>query len=81
MDLHGDRCDSGGAVHTAATSRKTILLGIRAVPRVTNLGSQQANDAKNFPNKTLADMPVMGPQGEYALTERKWRTPPNMFLD
>ena len=65
----GDDPDSGGIVHTASDVEKTILLGIRAVARVTNLGSQQENDAKNMPNKTLADMPAMGPQGEYALTE------------
>jgi cytochrome c oxidase cbb3-type subunit 3 len=64
----GDDLDTGGAVHTAADVEKTILLGIRAIPRVTNLGSQQENDAKNLPNKNLADMPAMA-MGPDSLTD------------
>src|SRR5262245_40253784 len=40
----GDDPDSGGVIHTAADVEKTILNGIRAMPKVTNLGSQQEND-------------------------------------
>jgi cbb3-type cytochrome c oxidase subunit III len=67
----GDDPDTGGAVHTAADVEKTILLGIRAMPRFTNLGSQQENDAKNMPNKNLADMPAFSPKGEFPLSDRE----------
>lgn len=64
----GDDVDSGGIVHKASDVEKTILFGIRAIPKVTNLGSQQENDEKNFPNKNLAVMPAMG-SPEYGLTD------------
>jgi len=64
----GDDADTGGVVHTAADVEKTINLGIRAMPKVTNLASQQENDAKNFEIKQLAIMPAMGTP-EYGLTD------------
>lgn len=64
----GDNPDSGGGVHTAADVEKTIRLGIRAMPKVTNLGSQQYNDVKNFEIKNLAIMPAMT-SPEYGLTD------------
>ncbi len=64
----GDDLDTGGIVHNAADVEKTITNGIRSRPRVTNLANQMENDAHNMPNKTLADMPAMGPQSQYALT-------------
>jgi cytochrome c oxidase cbb3-type subunit 3 len=64
----GDDTDSGGAVHTPADVEKTIRLGIRAMPKITNLGSQQENDAKNFEIKNLAIMPAMT-SPEYGLTD------------
>ena len=65
----GDDLETGGAVHLASDVEKTIQFGIRALPRVTNLPTQQENDAKNFPIKNLADMPAMGPGREYDLTD------------
>jgi len=67
----GDDVDTGGATHTAADVEKTILLGIRAMPKITNLGSQQANDAKNSEIKNLADMPAFSPKGEFPLSDRE----------
>jgi cytochrome c oxidase cbb3-type subunit 3 len=67
----GDDTDTGGLVHTPADMEKTITLGIRAMPKVTDQGSQQANDAKNFEIKNLAVMPPFSPTGEYALTEQE----------
>jgi cytochrome c oxidase cbb3-type subunit III len=64
----GDDTDTGGTVHTAADVEKTVLLGIRAMPKVTNLGTQQANDAKNFEIKNLAVMPAMA-SPEYGLSD------------
>jgi cbb3-type cytochrome c oxidase subunit III len=65
----GDDLDTGGIVHRASDVEKTILYGIRARPQVTNLGSQQANDAANLKYKNLAVMRPFGPDKEYALTE------------
>src|SRR6185295_11858619 len=64
----GDDQDTGGVVHTAADVEKTVLLGIRAMPKVTNLGSQQENDAKNFQIKNLAVMPAMS-SPDYGLSD------------
>lgn len=65
----GDDLDSGGVVHKASDVEQTITNGIRSRPRVTNLANQQENDAQNLPNKTLTDMPPIGPGLEYDLTE------------
>jgi cytochrome c oxidase cbb3-type subunit 3 len=67
----GDDPDTGGAIHKATDVEKTILMGIRAMPRVTNLGSQQENDAKNLESKNLADMPAFSPKGEFPLSDRE----------
>jgi len=67
----GDDLDTGGVTHTAADVEKTILLGIRAMPKITNLGSQQENDAKNSEIKNLADMPAFSPKGEFPLSDRE----------
>jgi cytochrome c oxidase cbb3-type subunit 3 len=64
----GDDLDTGGMIHTAADIEKTVTNGIRARPQVTNLGSQQENDAANIGNKNLAVMPRMGPDTPYMLT-------------
>jgi cytochrome c oxidase cbb3-type subunit 3 len=64
----GDDPDSGGAVHAPADVEKTVLLGIRAMPKVTNLSTQQENDAKNFVTKNLAVMPAMG-SPQYGLSD------------
>jgi cytochrome c oxidase cbb3-type subunit 3 len=65
----GDDLDTGGIVHRASDVEKTILYGIRSRPRVTNLGTQQQNDAANLKYKNLADMPAFAPDKEYALNE------------
>ena len=64
----GDDLDTGGIVHNAADIEKTILYGIRAVPRATDRPSQRENDAANLQYKNLADMPAMGAE-PYNLTD------------